>query len=302
MQRHLPFNVDFCALKATNCAGLVKSFLALILTSVMTCSAKAAENSSAVSPAYPSSATSPTTSVSITSLDRMTIALAENYPPFSWMNSSQTIEGILKDFLHELLETRMGINVTYNIYPWARGQKLVEDGIADAFFTIPNSNRQLYTEITKTPIFSSDYFMYTSKFNPNLELLRNTHTLTDLKALSNLTHAYIVGAGWHGENLGDLPNIWIEQDSKHILALLQFNRADVYIEQRPLMNFQIKMFGYKGEIIEIPNKMDTTPWHLCISKKSPFTMILPELNELLENLDSTGELESLREKIFSQYQ
>ncbi len=35
--------------------------------------------------------------------------------------------------------------------------------------------------------------MYTGKLNPNQELLRHTHTLEDLKALSNLTHTYIVG-------------------------------------------------------------------------------------------------------------
>ncbi len=231
----------------------------------------------------------------------ITIAFAEDYPPFSWRTDDDQAKGILRDFLDELLEIKMGLAIDYGIYPWARGQKLVKDGLVDAFFTIPNADRLSYTKITELPIFTSDYYMYTGKNNPNLETLRNSHTLKELKEHTQLTHAYIVGGGWHGVNLGDVTNKWIEQNSKRILTLLEFNRVDVYIEQRPLMNYQMKLLGYKGEIIEVPNKMDITSWHLCIGNKSPFQVILPKLDKIMSDMVKNGEMEKIQEEIFSRY-
>ncbi|OZG72733.1 hypothetical protein BTA51_14515 [Hahella sp. CCB-MM4] len=231
----------------------------------------------------------------------MSIAFADNYPPFSWQSDDNEVKGILRDFLHELLENRMGLKVEFHIYPWARGQKLVKDGLADAFFTIPNADRLTYTKASKLPIFTSDYYMYTGKNNPNLELLKGLHTLQELKEQKQLTHAYIVGGGWHGVHLGDVAHKWVEQDSKRILMLLELNRADVYIEQRPLMNYQMKLLGYKGEIVEVPNMMDVTNWHLCIGDKSPFLVILPELDRTMAEMTENKELDTLREEVFSSY-
>ncbi|WP_020406256.1 substrate-binding periplasmic protein [Hahella ganghwensis] len=231
----------------------------------------------------------------------MTIAFAENYPPFSWSEGKHEVKGILKDILHEVLEDRLGLSVSYDTYPWARGQQLVREGLVDAFFTIPNSDRLTYTEVSLWPLFASDYYMYTGKNNPNIPVLKEITTLAELKTHSYLTHSYILGGGWHGENLGDVENKWIEQDSKKILKLLEFNRADVYIEQRPLMHYQMKILGYKDEILEMPAQLDTTKWHLCISKKSPYTIILPMLNDLLGTLATSGELRKINQKIFDRY-
>ncbi len=232
----------------------------------------------------------------------MTIAFAENYPPFSWKNLDGEVKGILPDFTRELLEKRMGVKLDAIIFPWARGQLQVQEGAIDALFTIPTAARLSYTEATELPLFVSDYYLYTGRNNPHIALLRSMDSLQALKENQMLGHAYILGGGWHEANLADVAKKEIVQDSKHILKLLQHNRVDVYIEQRALMNYQMKVLGFKDEIVEVPNSMGATNWHLMVGKNSPFKDDLPKLNKLIKDLTASGEMAKIREQIFSEYQ
>ncbi len=231
----------------------------------------------------------------------LTIAFAENYPPFSWRSKEQIPQGILRDFLEATLEKRLGIQVQYAIYPWARGQLLVQNGEVDGFFTIPTPKRGAYTEVSQQPLFVSNFYLYTGAENPNIALLRNLRTLDAVKRYPELRHVAIVGAGWHSTQLDGVKELEYVQDSMHILKLLRYNRADVYIEQRPLMSYQMKTLGYADNIIEIANTMDATHWHLMIGKTSAYIPVLARLDALLTQLEKRQELDALREQIFSRY-
>lgn len=231
----------------------------------------------------------------------MKVAFAEDYPPFSWRPKDGSVQGILRDLLAELLESRLGVPVEYFIYPWASAQLLVEEGKMDAFFSIPTPARGLYTETTQHPLFVSDYYLYTGIENPNIALLKTVHSLEELKRLTDIRHVAMFGAGWHGTNLAGVTYIETVQDSRHIPKLLQFNRADVYLEQRPLMDYQIKALGYSGKILEIPNSMAATHWHLMISKLSHFKSVLPKLDALIASMEERGEYQKIQERVFEHY-
>ena len=123
-----------------------------------------------------------------------------------------------------------------------------------------------------------------------------------MKAQKDLVHAYILGGGWHTSHLGDVKLVHTESDSKRIMKLLQLNRVDVYIEQSLLVNYQIKLLGYGGQVVQLPAVMDHTDWHLCVSKKSPFKKIMVEFNAMMDQLQSDGTLQKLRSDIFKKYQ
>ncbi len=231
----------------------------------------------------------------------LTVAFAENYPPFSSLAENGEATGILKDFLEALLRERLGVRISYGVYPWARGQELVREGVVDAFFTIPNDSRREYTTVSTRPLFVSDYYLYTGKTNVNAGLLHSINSLSELSQHQQLVHAHILGGGWHGTHLAQMKNVTVVRDSRRILELLRLNRVDVYIEQRPLMNYQLKQLGIQDEILEIPNVMDATQWHLCISKQSEYTMLMPHVDRLLDDLAASGELETIRQNIFNRY-
>ncbi|WP_028865376.1 substrate-binding periplasmic protein [Psychromonas aquimarina] len=231
----------------------------------------------------------------------MRVVVSDNYLPFSWQEDKQ-VKGILKDFLDEIVVQRMGIKVSYEICPWARCQIMVKEGQRDAFFTISSAERDRYSIKTELPLFISDFYIYSGANNKNLPLLLKVKNLDSLLALKNLRYVYLLGAGWHRQNLSTVHNVTTVLYSTKILELLKFNRADVYIEQAALMNYQIKRFNLEQDIIQIPALMDHTNWHLYISNKSDFITILPQLDQLLNKMHQEGSLQKLRHKIFSKYQ
>ncbi len=232
---------------------------------------------------------------------KMRIVYAAGYEPFSWSDKEGRAVGILVDLLDELLGRRLNMELSHEVFPWARAQKLVWRGDRDAFFTIPNKERAKYTDFSTLPIFTSRFVIYTGAGNPYLEEIGTIRGLDDLKRRTHLVNAHILGGGWHMTHLSGVKHLRIIPDSKKILELLKFNRIDVYIEQEALIDYQLMKLNLTGQIVGFSNVMDTTQWHLCVGKKSPFAEILPRLNSLMTAMEKDGTLDKVRKAVFAQY-
>ena len=230
----------------------------------------------------------------------MQVVFAQNYLPFSWQQDGQ-VQGIMKDLLDELLVKRLGIEVQYTVCPWARCQALVKNGVKDAFLTIPTLARGKYSKHAIYPIFISDFILYTGRGNKYLDQLTGVKTLDALLAIKPLRHGYILGSGWHGKKLGSAKYITKVTNSPKLLELLKFHRVDVYVEQAALLNYQLKVLSLRGDIVEIPNVMEQISWHLHIGNKSPFVKILPDLENLLRQMEQDNSLQALHDEIFARY-
>lgn len=226
---------------------------------------------------------------------------AQGYLPFSWAEEDEKAKGLEVDFVQAIISDKLSIDVIHEVYPWARAQALVEEGRADIFVTIPNEKRRGYTQVTDTPLFSSNFLMHTGSSNPNKKRLSDINNLKELVNARGLIHGHIVGAGWHEVRLKNVELLQIAPSSLQILQLLDKNRIDVYIEQAPLIGYQIKTLGFEGRITEIPQVIEETHWHICIAKKSPYIKIMPKLNRLLKKMKEDGSLSELQKQIFSQY-
>ncbi len=179
---------------------------------------------------------------------------------------------------------------------------MVEKGSADAFVTIPNAKRRQYTQVSDIPFFSSNFLMHIGSGNAKISQLKKISSLAQLLTHKDIVHGHIVGGGWHKVKLKSANLVQKATNSLQILEMLDRNRVDVYIEQAPLIRYQMKILGFEGRIIELPQVMDETQWHICISKKSNYVKILPELNQLLKEMQGDGSLAQLQKKIFKQYQ
>ncbi len=226
---------------------------------------------------------------------------AQGYLPFSWIDEQGTARGVEVDFVQAVISKRLGLKVNHAILPWARGQSMVEEGQADIFVTIPNKKRRAYALVSDLPLFSSNFLMYTGASNPKINTLKAITNLQNLITKKNIIHGHIVGAGWHATRLKNVEFLQVAPSSLQILQLLDKNRIDVYIEQAPLIAYQIKTLGFESRITEIPQVLEETHWHICLSKKSQFVNIMPRLNKLLKDMKNTGALTQLQKEIFSQY-
>ncbi len=230
------------------------------------------------------------------------VVYAQGYLPFSWSDEDGKVQGAEIDFINEILNKRMGIKVNHNVYPWARAQSLVKKGSADAFVTIPNAKRRRYTQVSDTPLFNSNFLMHTGSRNPKIPQLKKIDSLEQLLTDKNIVHGHIVGGGWHKLNLKSASLVQKATNSLQIMEMLDRNRIDVYIEQAPLIRYQMKILGFEERIVELPQVMAETQWHICIGKNSAYLKIMPDLNKLLKKMQDDGSLVKLQKKIFSQYQ
>ncbi|MBI9092048.1 MAG: transporter substrate-binding domain-containing protein [Desulfobacterium sp.] len=231
----------------------------------------------------------------------MRIQYATGYEPFSFSDDGHGARGILVDLMDEILGRQMGIPIVHEICPWARCQHRVEHGKRDAFFTIPTPRRRGYTTVSRLPVFSSPYILFTGVNNPRIDEIRRIKSLDELRKHTNLSNACILGGGWHKTNLKGVKHLSQVLNSTKIMELLKHSRADIYIEQTLLVRYQLKQLGMQADIVEIPNVMDMTHWHLCIGKKSPFVNLMPAIDKKLEQMQQSGALKKLQEKIFRKY-
>ena len=227
---------------------------------------------------------------------------AQGYLPFSWGDEQGVAKGVEVDFVKALLNEKLGLKVSHSILPWARAQAMIEEGQADIFVTIPNSKRRGYALVSEIPLFFSNFIMHTGSSNPKKNRLMAITSLQDLIAQKDIINGHIVGAGWHSVKLKNAEILKIAPSSLQILQLLDKNRIDVYIEQTPLIRYQIKALGFEGRITEIPQVIEETRWYICMGKKSSFVKLMPVINELLKKMKKTGELSKLSKDIFNQYQ
>ncbi len=231
--------------------------------------------------------------------DELRIMYAQSFEPFSWAGPEP--RGILVDFVDEILVRRLNIPLKHEIGPWARCQHMVANGQRDAIFTIPNAQRRAYAEVSRWPLFSSEFVIFTGVNNPHIDEIRQIGSLAELKLHPELVNVSIIGGGWHSTNLEGVKQHTRVVNSTEILKLLKHNRADIYIEQAALVRYQLKMLGMEQDIVEIPNVLDVTDWHLCIGKRSPLVGLMPAINRELEQMQRDGSLERLRREIFSRY-
>lgn len=229
------------------------------------------------------------------------IVFAQDYPPFCWEENSST-KGVLVDFVEILIGESLGVDIEYEVCPWARCQLMVQEGKRDAFFTIPTPKRELFTSITKLPVFSSNFVLWTGSNNRNRSIIEKLTSLELLRNNDNLVNIQIIGGGWHTKNLQGAKRMMSVVNSSDILDLLAKNVADIYIEQELLVRYQMKKHGYTGKIIMISNIMDKTNWHIMIGKDSGYSYLIPKLDELLKRMQASGEQEKLRIKLFQKYQ
>ena len=233
--------------------------------------------------------------------DQFTVVYSHQFIPFSGLGTDNKEHGLLIDFIDEIIGKKIKIPIKHEVCPWSRCQHLVKTGKRDAMLTVATPERRSFTLISELPMFTSDFIIFTGKNNPYLEQIKTAKTLEQLKSINGLIFISIKESGWHNDHLKGVRNFSQVTDSTKILELLKHNHADVYIEQAALIRYQIKLLGMEDDIVEIPNIMDKTNWHLCIRKDSPYAQIMPEVDKIMIEMKKSGELKSLRKKIFDRY-
>lgn len=231
-------------------------------------------------------------SIPVYAQDKMRLVYFNNFPPYSWEENSQ-MQGILVDILTEAIQNRMGISASHQGYPWARAQRMVHDGEADAFATVPTSERQEYTEISGEPVIVTKIAPFVNRQNPRMDALKEITTISDLQEFS-LGH--YTGSGWAENNLKGM-DLTYAPSLDSTLMMLTMGRFDVFVDASLVVQYRIMELGLKEQIVELPNALDSETINLCIGKESPFADIVPLFDETMREMREDNTLN----KIFNKY-
>ncbi|WP_028456400.1 substrate-binding periplasmic protein [Chitinilyticum litopenaei] len=212
----------------------------------------------------------------------------QDYPPLS-SGAGDKVHGALIDLLDEVLGKRMGVALQHGGYPWVRAQRMVRDGQADAFVTLHTRERQTYTLASQESVFASEMRFYASRKHPELARLQG---LTTLEQFRPYRMAYYLGAGWAREKLHGFKTTRypLASDMYRAAATLQVDFVgDAALHARRA----IRELALDGELIELPIRVDTLHYRLCIRKDSPYAALLPEFDRTLRAMRADGSLAAI---------
>lgn len=224
-------------------------------------------------------------------IEPMKITYFDRYPPRSWLEKGE-MKGILIDIISEALEKRLGIPLLHEGYPWARAQAMVENGLADAFITVPTEKRKAYTFVSQEPVIRFNIYIATQKDNPKLDQLRKVRTFDDLKPFTMVDYN---GNGFSEKRLKDHNVEWVP-DVAAVYPFLASGKADaLLVSDRG--SYDLQHLGYQDRLIVLPQSLHTLAFHLCIGKNSPFVKWLPQIDKVLKQMRKEG----LMQKISAHY-
>lgn len=199
----------------------------------------------------------------------------DDFPPFSWKNAEGEMQGFFIDFFDELLGKRMGFIVIHEGYPWQRAQEMVRLGQADAFCTLDNPERRTYTVIGEVPVVIDQMVGFVSSTHSDLDRIADAK---ELELMKGYTFVDYIGSGWGRQHLGDQRVIWV-QTSHQALEMVASQRADLFIHASLVGRYQILQSDGWQIIHEVSHPFETIYFFLCIGKASPFSSMMPQIDE-----------------------
>jgi polar amino acid transport system substrate-binding protein len=214
------------------------------------------------------------------------------YPPFTEGElGGPPTEGITLRIINEIF-SRLGIETEIELMPWKRVLKSVEtgqsDGVTLLMYTPEREKYLLYTEV----LFESHDLIYY-----NTELMENFQWwgYEDLQGyIIGLVSRYTYGENFHrmAENLH--LSIEIVDSSETNLKLLYLGRIDLAIENEATVHALIHVNPEWREKIRASSKpLNTYPYYMAISRRSPAADILPEINRTINEMKKDGTMERI---------
>jgi polar amino acid transport system substrate-binding protein len=182
----------------------------------------------------------------------------------------------------------MGIPVSFDAFPWARAQLVVEREGYDALCTIATPNRLEYTVRSSEPVLTNDYCLFARKDSPLFSQLKAATSIEDLLKLNPRVITYL-GSGWSTAHLVGF-EMEIVGNLDNVMRMLIARRADILIDGRVNIRHWLATHASEegaSEVTMLPTVYDTTRFDLLVRKKSEHLAWLPEFNARMKAFRKT---------------
>ncbi len=221
----------------------------------------------------------------------MTIVYYDSFPPYSFRDENGNMAGIFIDIADQVLQEKMGIPIIHKGYPWARAQKMVELGEADAFITVATQARREYTNVSSAPVIVGPMNLFVNPSNSNLTQIEHVQTTDDLSPFLILDYQ---GNNWGNQHFPeDNFRRLLTSNLSNALTMLAHGRGDVLATDKIVADYLMAKLSLQGLIVELPIILAEVEFSLCIGKSSPFNTLLPEFNQQMAQFREQGHVDTV---------
>ncbi|WP_419787666.1 substrate-binding periplasmic protein [Pseudodesulfovibrio sp.] len=226
------------------------------------------------------------------------IDFPEFWPFFATRDGS--VQGFFHDIVTEALN-RMGIQSTWESFPWPRCQERVKTGAADAMITSPTSNRLLYASTHETPFYEKKLKVFTYAGNPRLQEIKAIRSVEDIRHGGFIVVTYS-GNGWNDKNIkANGIKTYETPKLKNVWRMLANKRGDIVIEWPGGAWPDIVETGMEQYIVQTEVTLQSMPFHLLINSDSPYAARLNEFDRVIRRMKKDGSLDRIIDKYIQQY-
>lgn len=221
----------------------------------------------------------------------LTIVFMEGLEPLCWEENGKPM-GEQPEIAQYVL-AKLGIKANFRFLPWARAQKMVQDGEADLMMTTPNKARFEFAVFGKEMTTPNYWNVFVARAKPEvIEKARKFQKLEDLKPFTVLD---FIGNGWTGAFMKDADGYRIDRTPKmeQLVEKLQAGRGDMTINSSTSMNWFLHKLKYSGKVEEIDLVAPGTRFHMTfqVSRKSAWVELglVKALDLELKKMKDSGE-------------
>lgn len=222
-----------------------------------------------------------TTQVTAKTLEVVTL----QYPPFEYVENGK-LKGVVVEIVQEVF-SRMQQPINISLLPWARSVKMIENGTADAIFTIYKTpEREVFADYSQEVLMPQVVSFFALKDSP-------VTFDGDLGKLSN----YLIGTVWK-INYGEIFNEALENKKIKTINLaytgeinidmLLHKRFDILVSNKYGALHVLKNKGLMDQVKELSPEIENVPSYIAFSKKRNLSSIRDKFDEILSKMKKDG--------------
>ncbi len=211
-------------------------------------------------------------------------------PPLVFEDNNE-LKGMDVDVIAEFCRQNT-VEPKFEVYPWKRALKNIEEGLSDAIFTLfRTEEREKILYFPSVPINTVKTVVWAKK-----EKGIKISSLDDLKDKSiGVLTEYKYGREFDSmEGLNKTFCINKEQ----LIKMLDKNRFDVAIDSEACFKFMCRKFGLEEDRFEIAHVITENPVYIGFSKKNlgqEGELLAEKFSRFMKQLEADGELQKIRD-------
>ena len=210
------------------------------------------------------------------------------WPPYILGNMGKTATGgSAVKIITEVFNRIEGIDVDFNLFPWKRCLKNIKNGSADGYIiALYSDDREKYLTVSDHYLTSRGVWYYAKKRFPDGFEWNSYQDFGDYTI--GAINGYTYKEEFDSADKQGIINVRRLVNEGRAFNLLIAGRIDFYPSNEKIGDLAIQNSGLGRQIGKLEKPLFQALYRMSLGKKSRYLYLLPQINEILEELKSEG--------------